>query len=226
MGREIGQKEFTYDAQGNLLREQYTESYPTYGDSEKIFEYDFDNNLISVALSYSNEFGAHEIKTHYAYEAGLLRTEYSTYNNNRTGYLMEYYYSAALPDSVRTYGFMSDDGGRYLYLYTTLYVYDNLGRKVRSFANTTPDSYTEFSYRNGQLASECYVNPNFQSCRVKEYNLRDQLMRVTFEMLGNSQLEEEYIYDGNLLIEKKVYTYQPYVEEKQIDIRSIRYQYE
>ncbi len=211
-GGELGEKTFTYDANGNVILmlwdDNENDQYNIESSPEVKYEYDGDQHLIRMSsFNVSRGKYFHQVFT---YENGVKVMWQTFYDTFPGVYLNHYYYTGTILDSVRHYA--NDRANsmtpEYRYLSTTLYEVDALGEVTREYDRRNGHGY-EFYYEKGKLKETCMINilPE-QHCTINEYDSEDRLISVReVSPEGNTRPREEFFYVNNVLNEKKVYTY-------------------
>lgn len=229
-GEKTGEKTFSYDANGNLIRESFTDLNSPLSNFDVFYEYDGNGNLIKERQTYP---GLALIKE-YAWSGKRIVTETTRREGaNPLGHV-EYFYSANdMPDSVRRWTYSTTDG-KFLYANTSIYLYSEnklLKTEIVTSHRHIASSRVEYTYDGQNLVSTCDVIPGynggeFLNCTVQEYDRNGQLTKILLQTSdGFSELKEEFFYESGMLYEKRIYTYRTYDPSDNLYVTQIKFEY-
>ncbi len=225
-GVKLGEKVLTYNNEGNLVLEYYHDEMSSLEDMEIKYEYDFNSNLIRKIHKNPN-VSDKSWGLVFTYENGLKISESGFYDGEKQGYQTRYFYSINILDSTRLYYFntMQED---YKYLRTDFYEYDILDRVIKTYEKTGKGG-TLYRYGQNKLVETCDFTTGIAEgsglCIKNEYNNAGNLIKISMTSPSINKVQEELFYKGNVLVEKKIYTYPAYDPDNTIDIRLVKYEY-
>lgn len=207
-GEKMGEKTFTYDANGKLTYEILS------GDQvhnfEVFYEYDAAGNLIKRKQRHpsSDKFFILEA----TYLNGVKAQEVEFLENYSPSKRL-FYYTGTRLDSMQYYGFSSFHD-RYLYGGTQKYAYDAAGRLIQ-------EGGEQYRYEGNNLVETC----NAFNCRENEYNSDGKITRIIQHDNRGDVLVEERFYIGNRLTEKLLHTYPFYSRLDMPFVIQLKYEY-
>jgi hypothetical protein len=224
-GEKIGEKTFTYDGNGNLVYEYYSDARNKLADEETEYTYDGENHIIKKKNRQPAITQVFFI-TDWTYENGDKKSETNYLDNNPMGYRTIYFYTHGVMDSAQLFAYSTIDQ-RYNLIVTTRYEYDNNGRLTKASDN---GSLTIYRYDQNRLVATCNVLEGdggilLEDCVEQEFNSAGQLVKVSTRNPWLTELKEELFYRAGRLDEKRVYSYPAYHPDRRIDIKQIRYEY-
>jgi hypothetical protein len=218
-GEAIAEKSFSYDNNGNLVREHYKALTPKVQSYENIYEYDAHHNRILTLHRLMGETESVSL-ARYIYD-GDKKIEEQYYGSDVTARRphtkVMYYYNGSRADSsvirqvlynMNDYGF----GG------ASYFKYDTEGRLIeeqrRSFNGDV--WVASLNSYNGELLNET-CNPvtgeeGVFNCTRYEYNTEKKVIRKYATLTGTvDQLLEEHSYAEGLLKESKIFKQKYYL---------------
>src|SRR6266850_1019555 len=224
-GQKVGEKTLTYNSQGLLILEYYTDLTLAQSYKEIKYEYDTDGNLVKKKTRNPNASDPYYINL-FTYENGLKKSEASAFDNDLCCYRTLYFYSGSLVDSTQMYVYNTYDK-KYNYMSTVFYKFDALNRVILAYGKT---GSTVYRYEADKLTETCnlnvgYAGTEFETCIKNEYDNEGNLIKTLSTYPWMEQLQEELFYKNNILDERKVYTYPGYEPGNTVDIRLIKYEY-
>jgi hypothetical protein len=224
-GEQIGVRTFTYDWNGNITYEYYSDARNKLADEETIYDYDGENRLMRKK-NRQPEISPIFFMTEWTYENDLKKSETTYLSNSPAGYRTSYFYTNGVMDSTQLFAYSNIDG-RYSLIVTTRYAYDSHGRLSKAFNKS---SLTVYRYSLNRLVATCNVlggddGINFEDCIEQEYNSAGQLVKVSSSNPWHTELREELFYRAGRLDEKRLYSYPSYDPNNRVEVKQIQYDY-
>jgi hypothetical protein len=224
-GQKFGEKKFTYDSRGNVIREYFTDLSGQY-DKEIRYEYDADGNLLKKMQREPQVDETYFINV-YTYENGLKISEAMQRGESLTGYKTDYFYSGSTLDSARLYFYLSGENA-YRYNTTVRYEHDASNRVIRAY-DMYGSGNTLYRYEGNRLKETCNLVPgtlrDLEDCIENTYDRNGNLIRIATKAEWGNRVQEEFFYTQNVLSNRKVYFYPAYEPGNTVDVTLVKYQY-
>jgi hypothetical protein len=233
-GEKIAERNYTYDDRGNPIHEEFTSTVDPSSNSEILYEYNSGNFLVKKTEHYPKSWnGDARYITEFAYKEGQKTSE-SNYSDGQSNVMYKtlFFYTGVRIDSTQFVTYLVDNDQTLLNA-TLIYQYDDQKRLVEK-AFTHGFGSTTYHYGPDQLLSTCDYMDVYgilrERCRDNEYNADGKVAKI-FEKSDmvypptTHQLQEELFYKGDLLDERRVYTY-PFYDKPDVPlITQIKYEY-
>jgi len=220
-GVQIGIKTYTYQHR-KLIRE-YFEANSGYAFSKEVlYEYDLAGNLVRQRERNPDDGDAfgHIIESEYLHGLKVKQTEYY---QEAPAYQFAYFYTGSRLDSTWQFNYNNSTQAFDFHVGTVKYFYNDAGQLVEKLDGLK----TTFTYDDsGNVLTECQDWVDKVICpAINEYDTDGRKVKRTSRMWQGEAIEEEYVYEGNRLAEKRVWDYPMYGDINQPVITRVQYEY-
>jgi hypothetical protein len=212
-GEVLAERNFTYDANGNLISDHFRGLKEGMQENVITYTYDQQDRLIKLVNRFVGDVQDSYAIVKYNYE-GTRRVSDEYYVDEVESFLVRkevYHYSFHPgPDSIENFNHRKN--GEFIADGAIYYTYDAADRvlqEARKFFTGTTVVIKLNTYGGGLLAQSCSP-PNIHDgkvyCQRMEYNDDGKITKLYRTETGTPDvLEEEYLYDDARLIEKRTF---------------------